>query len=33
MGDSGLPAPEQARLLKMLHDFTSVSALLPLLHR
>jgi 2-methylcitrate dehydratase PrpD len=33
IGDSGLPAPTQARLLEMLHDFTSVSGLLPLLHR
>ena len=33
IGESGLPAPKQARILELIHDFTSVSALLPLLHR
>jgi 2-methylcitrate dehydratase PrpD len=33
IGDSGLPAAQQTRILEMVHDFNSVSALLPLLHR
>ena len=33
IGDSGLSAPKQARLSELLHDFSSVSALLQLLHR
>jgi len=33
IGDSGLPAAKQARLLQLVHDFSSVSTLLPLLRR
>jgi 2-methylcitrate dehydratase PrpD len=33
IGESGLPAAKQARILESVHDFTSVTALLPLLHR
>ena len=33
IGESGLSVQKQARILELVHDFTSVSALLPLLHR
>ena len=33
IGDSGLPAAQQKRILESIHDLDSVSALLPLLHR
>jgi 2-methylcitrate dehydratase PrpD len=33
IGDAGLPAAKQARILELIHDFSSVSALLPLLRR
>jgi hypothetical protein len=33
IGESGLTTPKQARLLELVHDFSSVSALIPLLHR
>jgi 2-methylcitrate dehydratase PrpD len=33
IGESGLPAPKQTQLLELVHDFSSVSALQPLLRR
>ena len=33
IGESGLAPAKQARILELVHDFSSVSALLPLLHR
>jgi 2-methylcitrate dehydratase PrpD len=33
IGESGLTPAKQERLLELVHDFSSVSALVPLLHR
>ena len=33
IGDSGLPAAQQTRILESIHDFNSVSAVIPLLRR